>query len=224
MENVQRTKKTGFLGIAVALILIGVLFFSLRKCAQAVSPDSAYLALKKNGETFVFSTESAASLQSQLDLKLNPSYFPTILIYKDEKYFVQPENCTALAQVMSKKLSYFNYKQPNFEGYITADSVSIFSSKNQVSQGKTIGEQITTYHIELKNNHKTLHIIYRYNSRTMEYTAVKNCEVHTFSVGTNNDRGGIDRLDYVVIPIDRLAEFYHCSYNYDEDNKVLYVK
>jgi hypothetical protein len=211
----------------VIFLLLGFgIFTGIRRCTSDLSPDVVNLAVKKGGKTYVYSNMGKFIVETQIKQKQSPTYSASTFLYKDDGLFVDPNSIKDLVHVFANNLLYFDLKEKSFDGYVTYDSLEVYVNETKTQSGLNIGEQLIVYTTTLKNGNKSMIISWSYNSKTLEYKPIKNCESHSFYSQSSPYPGKTvtSSSDYIVIPLDKIAAFYKRKYTYDEEQKVLFVR
>jgi hypothetical protein len=228
-EIPKKEKKSKFMRLIVFIVIVTVgigVFAGIRGCMADLSPDVVNLAVKKGGKTYVYSNMGKFIVETQIKQKQSPTYSASTFLYKDDGLYVDPNTIKDLVHVFANNLLYFDLKETSFDGYVTYDSLEVYKNEYTTKSTSNIGEQLIVYSTTLKNGNKSLLISWSYNSKTMEYKPIKNCETHSFYSQSSPYPGKTvtSSSDYIVIPLDKIAKFYNRKYTFDEEQKVLYVK
>ena len=226
----QTTRKSrGFLftGTIVAISLgIGIFAF-VGSCSGNISPDVPTLALKKDNTVYLYSMLTTDMVAASLQRKESPSAITYVQIYKDDEvYYLNPSNIKELVQVMSGAYVTHPYQEKSYGGYVTASDKQVFKSTSHIESTEVVGKQLMITNLELKNdNDETMEISWSFNPKANEYEPIKNAVIKSFWIQTNPSPGEtvVSAKDFLVVPITQLCEFFHCSYEFDVENQVLYV-
>jgi len=215
-------------GSLVCLAIITSIFFNVKGCVSDVSPDVVNLALKKDGNVYLYSVLGSSLVEGKIAQNESPTAMAFLRVFKDEEaYFVEPERMKDLVAVFSDNYIIHNYTERSYEGYVTEKMGDAFDLSSKVESTETIGEQLYKYTVDLRNeNGKKMNIRWSVNQKTWEKKAISNCEIHSFykltkpspteSVYTNEDE--------LVVNIADIAKFFGKGYSYDREAYVLYVE
>ena len=228
-EIPKKEKKSRITRMIVVFVIVGLglgIFSAIRGCMSDLSPDVVNLAVKKGGKTYVYSNMGKFVVETQIKQKQSPSYMATTFLYKDDGLYLDPNLMKDLVNVFADNLHYYELKEQSFDGYVTYDSLEVYKNETKTQSTKNIGEQLILYSIMLKNGTKSMVIRWSFNSKSGEFKPIKNCESHSFYSQTNPYPGKTvtSSSDYIVVPLDKIANFYKRKYTYDQEQKVLYVK
>lgn len=225
-EKEKKSKVTRIIVFLVITTLGTGIFFGVKGCMSDLSPVVVNLAVKKGGKTYVYSNMGKFIVETQIKQKQSPTYSASTFLYKDDGLYLDPNLMKDLVNVFADNLHYYDFKEQSFDGYVTYDSLEVYKNETKTESGKNIGEQLIIYSVILKNGNKSMKITWLYNSKTLEFKPIQNCESHSFYSQTSPYPGKTvtSSSDHIVIPLDKIAKFYNRKYTYDEEQKVLYVK
>lgn len=228
MENqtIQKTKSNKVTKIILGIILLIVAIYSINNFLAEVSPDHVNLMIKVKGKSYIYSEESTKELQKEIDQKKTPGYSSSTFLYKDDDLYIEPQQMMDFIHLLSNNLVYFSKKEPSFDGYVTADTLTTYILNTTTKNTSTIGEQIEYYEVVLPYKKKKMSIQWSNNSKTGESKALKNCELHTFHVSSSSSSGknSVSSMDYIVVPLKTLETFYNKKYEYKEEEKLIIIQ
>lgn len=166
-------------------------------------------------------------VEASIEKGESPAAAPSLEVYKNnDDFYVSPIRMKALADVMAGDTKLHDYKEPSYDGYVVSLHNVGFDVSTKVKTTETIGEQLTAFTATLKNEAgEEMTVEWELNPSTAEYKAVSNCEVKSFWVQTNPSPGEtvISGEDFLVIHINKLAEFYECAVSYDPETRLFFV-
>jgi hypothetical protein len=226
-EPKGNTKRQLFTGIFVTISIAFVIFLLVGRCSENISPDVPTLALKKDNSIYLYSMLTTEMVEASIQRKESPPAITYVQVYKDNKvHYLNPSNIKELVQVMSGAYVTHPYKEKSYEGYVTASDKKVFELTTHNESTEVVGKQLMITTIVLTNNRdEKMEISWSFNPKENEYKAIKNTVVKDFWIETNPSPGEtvVSSKDFLVIPITQLCEFFHCSYEFDVENQVLYV-
>lgn len=157
----------------------------------------------------------------------SPQLFKTLSVYQDdEAYFVGPSTITKLAAIASGEYTVHTYKEASVDGYVTVGMVGNYRSEIKFKTAAKIGEQDMINTVTMKNSKGAeMTIRWTMNSKTGEYSNLKNCEMHSFWVQSNPAPGQtvVSSVDYLVVPLETLAKFFNRKMSFDAETGVLTI-
>lgn len=214
-------------GLFLTIFIGGSMLLLFRGCSENISPEAANVALNTNGKTYLYSVMGDFIVQNSIEKGESPALAPSLEVYKNnDDFYVAPIRMKALADVMAGDTKLYEYKEPSYDGYAVSNEKVGFEMSTKVKTTETIGEQITAFTATLRNaDGEEMRIEWEMNPSTAEYKAISNCEVKSFWVQTNPSPGEtvISGEDFLVVHIDKLAEFYKCSVTYDPETRLFFV-
>ena len=203
------------------LPIISILLIILNGCGDIVSPDLAQIGLKKGGKLYMYSFVGYDTITKAVPMGFIP-------IYKaDGKYFIEPNTIKSVIKSMGGNIALYDFKEISHDGYYSVGSKDIlYQEVDDTKSTQTIGEQLRTNHITITNEEKaSMNISWQWNTKTVEYTPLENCELRTFWSKTSVQPGTTSFWlnKQLVVSLDELAQFYNCSISYSLKEKVLLI-
>ena len=151
-----------------------------------------------------------------------------VLIYKDgDAFFIEPSEAQGIVNAMAGNVDLFDYQEVSYDGYFDGSKKDTFITRYSKSHSTAIiGEQIREESSTLRNrSNERMEIKWSFNQKIGEYKAEKNCEIRAFWERTVVSPGetAYATEDHLVISLAKLAEFYDCTVEYDQDTRVLFI-
>ncbi len=231
MTEIKPQKSAGrklVTGIVLVLSLGMGIFFMFNGCAGNISPEAANMILEKKGKQYLFSALGSTAVKQSIEKGESPAAFTSIQVYKDgDVYYVHPADMEPVVNVMAEEVELHDYKEASYDGYVTGLPAESFELKTHYRSTKTIGQQLIVSELTIRNKQKKSRLIkWEFDPKTGEYTALKNCEVHSFWIQTNPSPGEtvISSKDFLVVPIDELAGFFGVKAEYSEETQLLFIR
>lgn len=230
MTEIHTSRKRSplrFFILAFVISMVGGMFFLFKGCSSETSPIISDLLLEKGGKKFLYAEIGEDAVKAALAQGNSPQLFKILLVYQDDDaYFVAPSSITKLAAIASGEYAVHSYKEASVDGYVTVGMVGNHTSEVKFKTGAKIGEQDMINTVTLKNaKGAEMTIRWTMNSKTGEYSNLKNCEMHAFWVQSNPAPGQtvISSAEYLVVPLETLSTFFKRKMSFDKEMGVLTI-
>ena len=223
----KRRSPIGYFILAFVIFMVGGMFFLFKGCSSESSPIISDMVLEKGGKKFLYAEIGPDAVKVAIEQGNSPQLFKTLLVYQDgDEYFVGPSTITKLAAIASGEYTVHTYKEASVDGYVTVGNVQNYTSDVKFKTSAKIGEQDMINTVTVKNSKGAeMTIRWTMNSKTGEYSQLKNCEMHAFWVQSNPAPGQtvISSADYLVVPLETLATFFKRKMTFDRETGVLTI-
>jgi hypothetical protein len=207
----------------IVLLALGSGVFYITRSCKNISPDPANLALTIEGKTYLQSRFAKEDMTESC----TPDY---VMIYKDDdEFFITLDGFDPqyIVDAMAGNVDLFDYQEVSYEGYFEGSKKDTFITRHSEFQStETIGEQIRKESATIRNrSNEKMEIKWSFNQKNGDYKAEKNCEIHAFWYQTVVAPGetAYATQDHLVISLEKLAQFYDCTFSYDRDTRVLFI-
>ena len=223
----KRRSPIGYFILAFVIFMVGGMFFLFKGCTSESSPIISDIVLETGGKKFLYTEIGEDAVKAATDQGNSPQLFKTLNVYQDgDAYFVGPSTITKLAAIASGEYTVHTYKEASVDGYVTVGMVGNYTSEVKFKTGAKIGEQDMINTVTMKNSKGAeMTIRWTMNSKTGEYSNLKNCEMHSFWVQSNPAPGQtvVSSVDYLVVPLETLAKFFNRKMSFDAETGVLTI-
>ncbi len=230
MTEIHSSKKRsplGFFILAFVIFMVGGMFFLFKGCSSESSPIISDLVLEKGGKKFLYAEIGEDAVKAAIQSGNSPQLFKTLNVYQDGgAYFVGPSTILKLVAIASGEYTVHTYKEASVDGYVTVRNVGNYTSEVKFKTSAKLGEQDMMNTVTLKNSKGAeMTIRWTMNSKTGEYSNLKNCEMHAFWVQSNPVPGQtvISSVDYLVVPLETLSLFFNRKMTFDPETGVLTI-
>ena len=223
----KRRSPVGYIILAFIILMFGGMFFLFKGCSSESSPIMSDIVLEKGGKKFLYAEIGADAVKVAIEQGNSPQVFKTLFVYQDgDEYFVGPSTITKLAAIASGDYTVHAFKEGSVDGYVTVGIVENLTSDVKFKTGAKLGEQDMINTVTLKNSKGAeMTIRWTMNSKSGEYSQLKNCEMHSFWVQSNPTPGQtvISSTEYLVVPLKTLATFFNRKMSFDAETGVLTI-
>lgn len=205
-----------------------VLLFTLNNCTSTEKSNALVnLALKRKGETYVFSHLGTFLAEHQISNHEAPLSMPFLQLFRKDKHlYLQPNNIKELASILAGTENFHPFPDKHIAGYLSDSSTQVYQFNTKNVNTTTIGKQKLVYTVKLTNpaNEKQMNLVWQIDQNTI--SPVKNCKEETFSIEEHPYPGKTvyAQKQLIVVDLEEIARFFGSSkLSYVADEQILYV-
>ncbi|MEM9077112.1 MAG: hypothetical protein AAGC43_08735 [Bacteroidota bacterium] len=213
--------------LSVSIIGICWVFWGIFSKTESVL---ANLALKEEGNVYVFSLLGTNSVKQQISQNNSPAVMPFIQVFEEDGgLYVQPKDLKEIVNILCGNYRIHEYPEKSFEGYLTTTQLKCMNHFVRNENTTNIGEQIKINELSLSSpvSDSTLAIKWTMNFISGQSVVLDNCMKKSFRVIEKPHPGQTfaSTKEFVVVRLEDIAQFYAngIKFRLDSESQLLYI-